>query len=121
MEELIARLRALLRRPGGALGKNLTAGNILFDTSLRKICIAEPPITISRREMSVLEQLMRRYGRVVPKNILEERLYGFEAEVTSNSLEVHVSRLRKRLSAAGASTNIHTLRGVGYLLTEEEK
>jgi DNA-binding response OmpR family regulator len=121
MEELVARLRALLRRPGGALGQILTAGNISFDTSLREVCIAESPITISRREMSVLEQLMRRYGRVVPKNVLEERLYGFEAEVTSNSLEVHVSRLRKRLSAASASTNIHTLRGVGYLLTEEDR
>jgi DNA-binding response OmpR family regulator len=90
MEELIARLRALLRRPGGALGKILTVGNISFDTSLREVCIAESLITISRREMSVLEQLMRRYGRVVPKNVLEERLYGFEAEVTLNSLEVHV-------------------------------
>ena len=90
MEELIARLRTLLRRPGGALGKILTAGNISFDTSLREVCIAESLITISRRAMSVLEQLMRRYGRVVPKNVLEERLYGFEAEVTLNSLEVHV-------------------------------
>ena len=71
--------------------------------------------------MSVLEQLMRRFGRVVPKNVLEERLYGFEAEVTSNSLEVHISRLRKRLSNAEATTNIHTLRGVGYLLSEENK
>ena len=120
MEELIARLRALLRRPGGALGKTLTAGNISFDTSLREVCIAGAAITISRREMSVLEQLMRRYGRVVPKIMLEERLYGFEAEVTSNSLEVHVSRLRKRISAAGASIKIHTLRGVGYLMTEED-
>ena len=121
LEELVARLRALLRRPGGALGQTLTAGNISFDTSLREVCIQEQPINISRREMSVLEQLMRRFGRVVPKNVLEERLYGFEAEVTSNSLEVHISRLRKRLSNAGATTNIHTLRGVGYLLSEENK
>jgi DNA-binding response OmpR family regulator len=121
LEELVARLRALLRHPGGALGQTLTAGNISFDTSLREVCIKERPIKISRREMSVLEQLMRRFGRVVAKNVLEERLYGFEAEVTSNSLEVHISRLRKRLNSSGATTNIHTLRGVGYLLSEENK
>lgn len=121
MEELVARIRALLRRPGGALGLTLTAGNVSFDTSAREVLVNGVPITISRREMSVLEQLMRRNGRVVPKDVLEDRLYGFGEEVTSNSVEVHISRLRKRLTKVEASLSIHTLRGVGYLLSEEER
>ena len=118
MEELIARIRALLRRPGGVLGLVMTAGNVSFDTTAREVRIDDQPISISRREMGVLEQLMRRYGRVVPKSVLEDKIYGFDEEVSSNSVEVHVSRLRKRLSKNGASVSVHTLRGVGYLLSE---
>ncbi|MEX0828199.1 MAG: response regulator transcription factor [Haliea sp.] len=121
MEELVARMRALMRRPGGALGVTLTAGNVSFDTTAREVCVSEQPISISRREMGVLEQLMRRHGRVVPKDVLEDRIYGFEQQVASNSVEVHISRLRKRLLNAGATINIHTLRGVGYLLSEENR
>ncbi len=119
MEELVARVRALLRRPGGALGVTLTAGNISFDTTAREVRIDDKPIAISRREMGVLEQLMRRYGRVVPKDVIEDKLYGFDEEVTSNSVEAHISRLRKRLEKGGANVSIHTLRGVGYLLSDE--
>ncbi len=121
MEELLARLRALLRRPGGALGLTLTAGNVSLDTVAREVSIDDKPISISRREMGVLEQLMRRFGRVVPKDVIEDKLYGFDEEVTSNSVEVHISRLRKRLANADASISIHTLRGVGYLLSEESR
>ncbi|MBC8269268.1 MAG: response regulator transcription factor [Rhodospirillaceae bacterium] len=120
MAELIARVRALLRRPGGALGLALTAGNVSFDTAAREVRVDENVISVSRREMGVLEQLMRRYGRVVPKDILEDKLYGFGEEVTSNSVEVHISRLRKRLSKANADISVHTLRGVGYLLSEDD-
>lgn len=119
MEELIARVRALLRRPGGALGLTLTAGNVSFDTAAREVMVDDVSISVSRREMGVLEQLMRRNGRVVPKNVMEDNLYGFGEEVTSNSVEVHISRLRKRLTNANASVTVHTIRGVGYLLSEE--
>ncbi|MBT5244832.1 MAG: response regulator transcription factor [Rhodospirillaceae bacterium] len=120
MAELIARIRALLRRPGGALGLTLTAGNVSFDTAAREVRVGDNVISVSRREMGVLEQLMRRYGRVVPKDVLEDKLYGFGEEVTSNSVEVHISRLRKRLSKAHADISVHTLRGVGYLLSEDD-
>ena len=119
MEEVIARVRALLRRPGGALGVTLSAGNVAFDTVAREVMIDGSAVSVSRREMEVLEHLLRRKGRVVPKDVMEEKLYGFGEEVTSNSVEVHVSRLRKRLSANGASIHVHTLRGVGYLITDE--
>jgi DNA-binding response OmpR family regulator len=120
MEELIARIRALLRRPGGALGLTLTAGNVSFDTTAREVMVNDASISVSRREMGVLEQLMRRNGRVVPKDVMEDKLYGFGEEVTSNSVEVHISRLRKRLANANASVTVHTLRGVGYLLSEDD-
>lgn len=120
VEELTARLRALLRRPDGALGLSLTAGNVTFDTSAREVRVGDQLIKISRREMGVLEQLMRRAGRVVPKDMLESKLYGFDEEVSPNSLEANISRLRKRLSQVDASVSIHTLRGVGYLLSDGE-
>ncbi len=119
MEELVARIRALLRRPGGVLGLVITAGNVSFDTTAREVQIDERTISIPRRELGVLEHLMRRNGRVVPKDVLEDKIYGFGKEVSSNSIEVHVSRLRKRLAGAGANISVHTLRGVGYLLSEE--
>jgi len=63
---------------------------------------------------------MRRMGNVVPKDLLADSVYSFDDDVTSNSLEVGISRLRKRLAKVGATVSIHTLRGVGYLMTEEE-
>jgi len=121
LEELTARLRALLRRPDGILGLSLQAGNISFDTTAREVRVDSELIKIPKKEMGVLEQLMRRTGRVVPKDMLESKLYGFDEEVSSNSLEANVSRLRKRLVQVGASVIIHTLRGVGYLLSDSEE
>ncbi|OEJ65412.1 response regulator [Magnetovibrio blakemorei] len=118
VEELTARLRALLRRPGGVMGLSLSVGNITFDTTAREVRIGKELFKISRKEMGVLEQLMRRAGKVVPKDVLESKLYGFDDEVSHNSLEAHISRLRKRLVQDGASVAIHTLRGVGYLLAD---
>lgn len=120
MEELVARVRALLRRPGGVLGTVLSEGNISFDTAAREVRINDRTVPVSRREMEVLEQLLRRKGRVVPKDVLEDKIYGFDEEVSSNSVEVHVSRLRKRLQAAGADVSVHTIRGVGYMLSSDE-
>lgn len=121
VEELTARLRALLRRPDGALGLSLTAGNITFDTTAREVRVGKKLLKISKKEMGVLEQLMRRSGRVVPKDMLESKLYGFNDEVSANSLEASISRLRKRLSLVDAAVSIHTLRGVGYLLSDSEE
>ena len=120
MEELVARLRALLRRPGGTLGAVLEVGNLAFDSTAREVRVDDTSLSISRREMGVLEHLMRRAGRVVPKDVLEDKIYGFDEEVSSNSVEVHVSRLRKRLAASDANVSVHTIRGVGYLLSVDQ-
>ena len=120
LEELIARLQALLRRPGNLLGVTLQLGNIALDTVARQAFVGDQPIFFSAREIAVLEQLLRRSGRVVAKNLLADNLYGLSQEVGSNTVEVYVHRLRKHLAEAGASVQIHTLRGVGYLIAEEK-
>jgi DNA-binding response OmpR family regulator len=71
--------------------------------------------------LDVLEQLIRRAGRVVPKAVLEEKLYGQDDELESNAVPVHVSHLRRKLIGAGATLEIHTVRGVGYLLEEKNR
>jgi DNA-binding response OmpR family regulator len=116
--ELIARIKALLRRPGGALGTILQAGNVAFDTIGRDVAVGPARIVLPRRESATLELLMRRVGRVVPKPILEDKLYGIDDELGSNAVPVHVHHLRRKLQAAGATVEIHTIRGVGYLLEE---
>ncbi len=118
MAELIARTKALLRRPGGALGTTLQAGNILFDTIGREVRVGGTALLLPRRECAILEHLMRRLGRVLPKPVLEEKLYGIDQELESNAIPVHVHHLRRKLTEAGATAEIHTVRGVGYLLTE---
>jgi len=116
--EVVSRIKALLRRPGGALGVTLQAGNVLFDTIGRDVRVGATALPLPRRECAILEHLMRRLGRVVPKTVLEERLYSGDDELESNAILVHVHHLRRKLEAAGATAEIHTVRGVGYLLTE---
>jgi DNA-binding response OmpR family regulator len=116
--ELVARIKALLRRPGGALGLVLRAGNIDFDTIGRDVRVGSSLLQLPRRECAILEHLMRRQGRVVPKPVLEEKLYGIDDELESNAIPVHVHHLRRKLQEAKATAEIHTIRGVGYLLTE---
>lgn len=120
MEELLARIRALLRRPGASLGVTLGCGRVSLDTVTREVSVDGTAVQVPRRETDMLEQLLRRAGRVVPKRALEEGLYGFDDDVSSNTVEVLMSRLRKRLTGAQAGVVIHTLRGVGYMLAEAE-
>jgi len=115
MQELIARLRALLRRPGAALGRMLTLGSVKLDTSARIAIVAETQLDLTRSELIVLEALLRNQGRVISKERLAECLYNFEQERSANSVETQVHRLRKKLAAAGADVSVRTLRGLGYL------
>jgi len=117
-EELAARLRALLRRPGEVLGKVLEVANGAFDTEARQVFVDGRPEVLSARELTLLEILMRRSGKVVPKRYVEDHLFGMGAEVGPNAVEVSVHRLRKRLEGLKAALEIHTVRGVGYLLAE---
>jgi len=118
MEELGARLRALLRRSGNLLGHRLTMGNVALDTEDRQVSVAGKVRSFSVRETAVLEILLRRSGNVAPKRLFEDHLFGLSEEVGSNAVEVYIHRLRRLLADCGATVQVHTVRGVGYLLTE---
>ncbi|MCB4771937.1 response regulator transcription factor [Ancylobacter sp. Lp-2] len=118
LEELVARLRALLRRPNHALGAHLTIGNVDFNTADFRVTVADTPLALSRRELRLLELFMRRAGRVLTKEVIEQSLYGFDDDIESNAVEVLMHRLRRKLAGAGASSGIQTLRGIGYLMDE---
>ena len=116
--ELVARIKALLRRPGGALGTILQAGNVAFNTIMHEVTVGGVYLALPRRESATLEHLMRRFGRVVPRAVLEDKLYGIDDLIESNAVPVHVHHLRRKLLEAGATVEIHTVRGMGYLLEE---
>jgi DNA-binding response OmpR family regulator len=120
LEELVARLEAQLRRPGQLLGNSLRIANLQFDTQNRQASIDDQPQVLSARETAVLELLMRSKGRVVSKKQVEDHIFGHSGEVASNAVEVYVHRLRKQLSERGAKVQVHTIRGVGYLIAEEK-
>jgi DNA-binding response OmpR family regulator len=112
--ELLARVRALLRRPRDELHLKLEGGNVSFDTTSREVKIDSRPLILSRREVALLEALLRRAGRVVTRETLEETLFESHKAFTPNAIEATVSRLRRRLTSSGATLDIHTVRGIGY-------
>jgi DNA-binding response OmpR family regulator len=120
LEELIARLHALLRRPQEVLGSALVLGNLEFDTGARAVRVGDRNIEFSRREMELLEHLMRRSGRVLPKSVLASTLSSRGDELSTNTLEVLVHRVRKKLRSSGALAKIHTVHGVGYMMADLE-
>ncbi len=117
-DEVAARLRALLRRSGPRAAPILSAGPISLDVAARRATVSGATLDLSRRELDLLELLMRRAGAVVSKDAIETALYSFDSEVTPNAVEAIVSRLRKHLDEAGVSGVLHTIRGVGYLLED---
>ena len=118
MEELVARLAAALRRSGGPALATLRHGQVELEPAARTFSVAGAVQQLPRREMMVLEMLLRARHRFVAKDALEEALGSFDNEVGRNVVEVYVSRLRRRL--AGSGTAIRTERGLGYRLVEEE-
>jgi DNA-binding response OmpR family regulator len=115
--ELLARLRVLLRRSGtGALPAQVTLGRLDYDMSAREPSVGGTALVLPRRELAILDTLMRRAGRVVLREHLEAQVYGFDDEISSNALEAHISRLRRRLADARAGVILHGVRGVGYML-----
>jgi len=117
-EELVARVEALMRRPGALLGTEMRLGRLSFDITAREISVDGRLQLVAPRESAVLETLLRRSGHVVPKKIIEDQLYGLSDDVNSNAVEVYIHRLRKQLADSNANVEIHTIRGVGYLIKE---
>ncbi len=116
LAELEARLRAVLRRPGLRREAVHRHDDLSFDPASRTAAVDGTRLDLTRREASVLEELIRAAGRIVVKDALEDRLYGFDDDVSGNALEASVSRLRRKLAAAGSATGIEATRGIGYRL-----
>jgi DNA-binding response OmpR family regulator len=120
LKELEARVRAVLRRPGLRQGTTYSAGRLSFDTASREALVGGVPIGLTRREAALLEELLRVPGRVIAKDVLEERLYALDDAGSANALEAAVSRLRRKLAAACSGVQIETQWGIGYRLIAGE-
>ncbi|MBI3144719.1 MAG: response regulator [Pseudogulbenkiania sp.] len=114
LAEVAARLRALIRRRHGQSGPLFSHGGVSFDPVARRATLSGEPLELTARELSLLELLLASKGRVLPRELIEEKLYGWGQELDSNAVEVHVHHLRKKLGSAF----IKTVRGVGYTLGE---
>jgi two-component system response regulator QseB len=113
-EELEARIRALLRRRSGRVDSIIRHGDITLNPATHEVSLKGTPVALSGREFSLLHALLDRPGAVLSRAQLEEKLYGWDQEIESNAIEVHIHALRKKL---GASL-IRNVRGVGYMVGE---
>lgn len=114
LDELLARLRALIRRTSGQAVTETQIGKLKFDTITRQVWVNDAPLVLSAREISVLEILLNHIGRVVAKEAIVDRLTGWDEGVGDNAVEVYIHRLRRKL--ADSDVSIRTLRGLGYML-----
>lgn len=113
LDELVARVRALLRRHAGAALPLLACGSLQLDSVRREVRLAGVPVDLSAREFALLEALMQRPGAVLSREQLEEAVYGWQDGIGSNAIEVHLHHLRRKLGPA----TIRNVRGVGYKLS----
>ena len=119
-DELLARLRALQRRPRLAPSQVLSAGNVQLDTAAMSVSVAGQPADMPRRELMVLETLMRNQGRLLSREKILNAIYALDAEVTPNAVEAAISRLRRRLETHNADVTITAMRGLGYIMTSHD-
>jgi two-component system, OmpR family, response regulator PhoP len=113
-EEVVARLQALLRRAGGWASPNLVCGPVVLDTRQQTVTVNAQPVELTTFEYRILEHMMLRAGDVISKTELTERLYDQDFERDSNTIEVFVGRLRRKLDPDDSLKPIETLRGRGY-------
>lgn len=119
VEELMARIRAVLRRPASLADLQISVGRMVINPLHLNVTVESIPFDLPRRELLVLAALAKRKDKTVLRSTLEAAVYNYEDEIQSNALDAHISRLRRRLTAAAAGVTIHNIRGVGYLLRED--
>lgn len=112
LSELVARLQALVRRSQGFSSSHLDYGQLRLDTAARTAFLNDQALNLSIREYSLLELFVTHPGQVLSRGMIEDKLYGWEQEVESNAVEVHIHHLRKKIG----SRFIKTRRGLGYML-----
>jgi two-component system response regulator MprA len=119
LEELLARIRALLRRAApDELGETLRFAGLALDTGSREVSRGGRSIELTRTEFSLLELFLRNPRQVLPRSLVFDRVWGYDFGPSSNALEVYISYLRRKTEAADEPRLIHTVRGVGYALRE---
>jgi DNA-binding response OmpR family regulator len=121
IEELVARLRALSRRPALLADEVITLGNLTYDVPGCEVMVGASRAKFSRGECVVLERLMRAAGRVISKAQLGDSLHSMDQDFTDNSIQLHVFRVRSKLAELGANISIRTLRGLGYVIVVEDQ
>lgn len=130
LDELLARVRALLRRAGAATDgsspaagsrataaspERLTLGLVTVEPVARRVLVADEVIELTKLEYDLLELLVRHQDQVLPRTLIHERVWGYDEQYASNTLEVLISSLRRKLEGTGAARVVHTVRGVGYV------
>jgi two-component system, OmpR family, response regulator MprA len=115
-QELLARLRALLRRRPPRGSASLIVGDLALNPDTHEVSRGERPVELTQREFELLEYLMRNERIVVPRQRLLEEVWGYDPFATTNTIEVFVSNLRRKLEADGEPRLLHTIRGAGYVL-----
>jgi two-component system response regulator MprA len=118
LQELLARLRALLRRTGGDGTGVFKLADLSLDPDTREVRRGDRPIELTRTEFLLLELLLRNARKVLTREVILERVWGYDFETSSNSLDVYIGYLRRKTEAGGEPRLIQTVRGVGYVVRE---
>ena len=117
LNELVARIRALIRRSQGRADTVIQYKNIILDPAAHTVTLDNEPVNVPRREFALLQKLLENSGHALSREQLMQSIYGWEEDVDSNALEVHIHNLRKKLNA----NFIRTIRGVGYMAEKNER
>jgi DNA-binding response OmpR family regulator len=118
-EEFLARVRALLRRGPGRASPVLRVGDLVLNPATREVTRAGRPIALAGREYALLEYLLRNAGRVLSRSAIAQHVWGADVDSGSNTIDVYVGYLRRKIERAGEPRLIHTVRGVGYVVKAE--
>ncbi|HEY5727630.1 MAG TPA: response regulator transcription factor [Acidimicrobiia bacterium] len=116
LDELLARIRALLRRSSGSTTDVYRVADLEANVATREVTRSGEPVTLTKTEFDLLVLLMENAGRVLNRAVIYERIWGFDFETSSNSLDVYVGYLRRKTEPEGSPRLIHTVRGVGYVI-----
>ena len=119
--ELLARIRALVRRKYDQKEPVIRVADVEIDTSARAVKRSGQPLDLTLREYTIMEILARKAGRFVSRETIQEGVYDFAAELSSNVVDVYIGRLRRKLEMRGGEKILHTKRGFGYMLGEEDR
>lgn len=120
-EELLARIRVMMRRKPGFLTNKLIVGDLTLDRNMKKIFRDGKEIKLSAKEFIILEYLMRNPGIVLSRSQIEQNAYNYDFDGASNVIDVYIRYLRKKIDEGYDKKYIHTVRGLGYVLREESK